>query len=196
MKKTLLALAVACAAQAFAAQASATTLTFDSLAQAGEDVVDIGSSYTESGFVLSASAAVFSVWGTDSIFYTGSTALMNNSDSGYTTLFQVANNAFTLQSMDLAVMFPGVTEDGTDITFGGMKTDGTLVTQTFHVTDGAPQTFTFSGFTNLAYVGWTNDAMYHQFDNINVAAVPEPETYAMFLAGLGLMGFMGRRRTK
>lgn len=29
-----------------------------------------------------------------------------------------------------------------------------------------------------------------------VAAVPEPETYAMFLAGVGLMGFIGRRRIK
>ncbi len=29
-----------------------------------------------------------------------------------------------------------------------------------------------------------------------VSAVPEPETYAMFLAGLGLMGFMARRRSK
>ena len=28
----------------------------------------------------------------------------------------------------------------------------------------------------------------------NVTLVPEPETYAMFLAGLGLMGFMARRR--
>ena len=28
----------------------------------------------------------------------------------------------------------------------------------------------------------------------NVAAVPEPETYAMLLAGLGVMGFMSRRR--
>jgi len=27
-----------------------------------------------------------------------------------------------------------------------------------------------------------------------VAAVPEPETYAMFLAGLGLMGFVARRK--
>jgi hypothetical protein len=27
-----------------------------------------------------------------------------------------------------------------------------------------------------------------------VAAVPEPESYAMFLAGLGLMGFIARRR--
>jgi len=29
-----------------------------------------------------------------------------------------------------------------------------------------------------------------------VTAVPEPETYGMMLAGLGLMGFMARRRTK
>ena len=29
-----------------------------------------------------------------------------------------------------------------------------------------------------------------------VAAVPEPETYAMMLAGLGLMGWMARRRKK
>jgi len=27
-----------------------------------------------------------------------------------------------------------------------------------------------------------------------VAAVPEPETYAMMLAGLGLLGYMARRR--
>ncbi|WP_229207642.1 MULTISPECIES: collagen-binding domain-containing protein [unclassified Duganella] len=29
-----------------------------------------------------------------------------------------------------------------------------------------------------------------------IAAVPEPETYAMLLAGLGIVGFMGRRRQK
>ena len=27
-----------------------------------------------------------------------------------------------------------------------------------------------------------------------VAAIPEPETYTMLLAGLGLLGFMARRR--
>lgn len=30
----------------------------------------------------------------------------------------------------------------------------------------------------------------------DVAPIPEPETYAMFLAGLGLMGFMARRKQK
>jgi hypothetical protein len=29
---------------------------------------------------------------------------------------------------------------------------------------------------------------------IAIATIPEPETYALFLAGLGLVGFMTRRR--
>ena len=35
----------------------------------------------------------------------------------------------------------------------------------------------------------------HQ-DQLYVAAIPEPETYAMLLAGLGLMGFVARRRQR
>ena len=34
-----------------------------------------------------------------------------------------------------------------------------------------------------------------QSANVNIAAVPEPETYAMLLAGLGLVGTMVRRRS-
>ena len=30
--------------------------------------------------------------------------------------------------------------------------------------------------------------------NFNAAPIPEPETYAMMLAGLGLTGFVARRR--
>lgn len=35
----------------------------------------------------------------------------------------------------------------------------------------------------------------YQF-SLNTAPVPEPETYAMMLSGLGLLGFIGRRRMK
>ena len=34
---------------------------------------------------------------------------------------------------------------------------------------------------------------YSELD-VRVAAIPEPETYAMLLAGLGLLGFAARRR--
>lgn len=33
-----------------------------------------------------------------------------------------------------------------------------------------------------------------QFGNISIAAIPEPQTYAMLLAGLSLLGFMARRK--
>ena len=34
----------------------------------------------------------------------------------------------------------------------------------------------------------------HATNSFNVTAVPEPETYAMMMAGLGVLGFLGRRR--
>jgi hypothetical protein len=33
-------------------------------------------------------------------------------------------------------------------------------------------------------------------DNVSVSAVPAPETYAMLLAGLGLVSFMARRKRR
>lgn len=44
-------------------------------------------------------------------------------------------------------------------------------------------------------VGFQNDPSFDSLDNFSVtAAIPEPETYAMLLAGLGLLGFAARRR--
>jgi hypothetical protein len=42
--------------------------------------------------------------------------------------------------------------------------------------------------------GLPGDDVYIDDNSRHVGAVPEPETYAMMLAGLGLMGFMARRR--
>lgn len=48
--------------------------------------------------------------------------------------------------------------------------------------------------TNWAQTSGNPTGLRVEFTSSSVAAVPEPETYAMLLAGLGLVGFMARRR--
>ncbi len=53
---------------------------------------------------------------------------------------------------------------------------------------------TYVGFEDL-FGGGDRDYNDHQFSFTNVSnPVPEPETYALMLAGLGVMGFVARRR--
>lgn len=61
--------------------------------------------------------------------------------------------------------------------------------------DLTPGTFSYSlaaGSYGLNFVGFGADpgAVYGG----NITAVPEPETYALMLAGLGIIGFIGARR--
>lgn len=59
----------------------------------------------------------------------------------------------------------------------------------------------YTGLVNLAgtttlnfYANGTADTLGGSIDNVSVTAVPEPESLAMMLAGLGLMGTIARRR--
>ncbi|MBX3616406.1 FxDxF family PEP-CTERM protein [Nitrosomonas sp.] len=58
--------------------------------------------------------------------------------------------------------------------------------------DWLPNT-TLVSFEDLYNGPFDYNDLSFSFSN-TVAAVPEPETYAMFLAGLGLLGFLSRRR--
>ncbi len=58
---------------------------------------------------------------------------------------------------------------------------------------------TTSLFTNLESLtmridGYPNKTVYVAIDNLVLTPVPEPETYALLLAGLGLLTVIGRRR--
>jgi hypothetical protein len=84
-----------------------------------------------------------------------------------------------------------VSANGTDFTFLGMAQGG--IQTAFNLSD-----INFVG--NVSYVkvvGLDNSGASPGFDvvniqGLNVSAVPEPETYAMLLAGLGLLGWRMR----
>ena len=52
----------------------------------------------------------------------------------------------------------------------------------------------FNGPMVLTVMGTSNGGSYGGTFNLNLAPVPEPETYGMLLAGLGILGFLARRR--
>ncbi len=55
----------------------------------------------------------------------------------------------------------------------------------------------FAGYVPHLKVDWNGSANnYNLVSPDMVAAVPEPETYALMLAGLGLVGWVASRRRK
>jgi hypothetical protein len=61
-------------------------------------------------------------------------------------------------------------------------------TFTLNFTPGSNGSYSFS------YLNAGGDNFGALLDNVSVSAIPEPEIYAMLLAGLSLIGFMARRR--
>jgi hypothetical protein len=57
---------------------------------------------------------------------------------------------------------------------------------------------TFSGDSQAAVTGlrFNSTGNAFEFDNLAVAAVPEPATWAMMIGGFGLIGFASRRRAR
>ena len=61
----------------------------------------------------------------------------------------------------------------------------------------AQATFSFvatEATSSLFFAGGYDSNHYIGLDNVSVTAVPEPETYAMMLAGLAAIGSIARRR--
>lgn len=156
----------------------------------------------------------------DSLYAAGGTitATFEGSDAGYDSLLGLV---VTSPSYTSPLIFPNhSTAAGTTYTFGSFAAGTPLDFQLHVVTTGdiwhtgpasnnsdgiihANVIFnwtspgrTFVGFEDLRG-GGDGDYNDHMFSFTNVApTVPEPETYAMLLAGLGLLGFMARRRNQ
>jgi len=87
-----------------------------------------------------------------------------------------------VDNVDLAAGTP-------DFSFNNAGTSGSNMGWTL-------QTFSFiagNATTSLQFKSLVTGAAGPALDNISVVAIPEPETYAMLLAGLCLVGFVARR---
>jgi PEP-CTERM motif len=79
-------------------------------------------------------------------------------------------------------------------TIHGFNGASEIYTQTFALTsDYQLYTFNFIGITDLTISNGITNILIDDI-TINATPVPEPETYAMLMAGLGLLGAVARRR--
>ncbi|MDD4881070.1 MAG: PEP-CTERM sorting domain-containing protein [Gallionellaceae bacterium] len=109
-----------------------------------------------------------------------------NIDASAVSFYDTA--AFTFMSADVT----RATSDGSVSFYGyrnGVQTESMVV----NATTSGPTLVNFN-WTNVDKVTFSSDGSDAVLDNITVSAVPEPETYAMLMAGLGMMGFVARRR--
>jgi len=101
-----------------------------------------------------------------------------------------------LMTFSLAGNHRGYGPDVVDVTFGS-----STATYTLYSDDPfAPYTLAFtagaSGPVSFSFHNQGGDNVGAILDNVSIAAVPEPETYAMLLGGLGVMGLIARRKAK
>jgi len=166
---------------------------------------DFGNPIFDSGFTFNTSAEG---WG---VFNGSGEACcnINGNPDGTRSLFADGGNASTVMSLTGGGAFDVFGFDGASYWFGASGTlnvignylAGGSISSSFAV-GSQWQTFALTGYTGLVSLTF-QDSQSGSFlvapgfgvDNIQlVAAIPEPETYAMLLAGLGLLGFAARRR--
>jgi hypothetical protein len=165
--------------------------------------------YHEDGYTLNAAlcqgskkdGCFASVQGFKSIDKPGA-ALFTQYESQKVTITKDDGGLFTLSSLDFAEYWEngGYQPFSINVAFSWVLANGTLGSENRSFsTDGiyVPTTFTFNNGALKSFSFTPVGAV--QFDNIVVnaaAAVPEPATWAMMIAGFGLVGGAMRRSSK
>ena len=188
-KKTLLAAALAFAG----AQAGATVWTLDNNSSNGTTE---GLTYTLTGDAATGSFNLFiegiNVAGVDTVG--GRTFLEDFSLSPPTGFTGAQLGGIT--AIDGGLDAGGCNGNGNFFCFDGVHqaVSGSTMSLDFTITASS-----FDGYVPHLKVDWDGSANNYDLVSVDMVGaptppVPEPETYAMLLAGLGAMGFVARRR--
>ncbi|MFA5083385.1 MAG: PEP-CTERM sorting domain-containing protein [Hydrogenophilaceae bacterium] len=188
-------------------QADASVIDFNSLATTTTNpFVTVAQPYVEDGFSLTTRSGVSFTYGGGTIYattdknanWTGSPGVYSGVVTGYGSAFLlegVDGGTFDLVSMDAASFYTGGA--GNYFSVYGYPAAGGYVNQNFTLDSSTNtlQTLIFNdSFKGLEKIIFSS--VYAQIDNINlhVSAVPLPPSIAMILPGLGLLGYVARRR--
>jgi hypothetical protein len=135
-----------------------------------------GPIYAEGDFVIvqgEGEPNPLSTFGTQHGLYPGSTALFNNTINGTITLYSLSTTEeyaepFNIHSIDLSNLNGG---GPATVHFTGKKASGGTVAQAFTLpgSGNGLHTFNFTGFHDLISLTWTQEAPFHQFDNLVVS---------------------------
>lgn len=193
-------------------QASAAVIDFNSLlTETTSPIITVARPYIEDGFKLTTVAGVSFTYGGEAIYattaantnWTGTPGVYSGTDAYYGSAFQlerVDGGTFDLVSMD-AASFWANNANAQNFNVYGYPEAGGYVYQNFTLDSSTTtlQTLTFNdSFKGLDKIIFSS--VYAQVDNINlhidseVSAVPLPPTLVLMLSGLGLLGFLGRRK--
>lgn len=186
--------------------AAALALTFSLSAQATLiDFEDIGNQLESGyltdpidGFVFNKTMYVINQDFYHAHFAYAGASIATNVDGGMGTLARVKGGTFSFESMWIqSDSHPG------NVTLVGFLNGQRVNSLSISDSDGQPSVNGFlkatANFAEIDYLEIIPSGKFFFIDNITVtsiSAVPEPETYAMMLSGLGLVGFVARRRSK
>ncbi len=197
------------------AAAATTVLDFDAARGRDGRTGYVYGAWQEDGYRVSANRCTsnntcFVTTGTTltSLDRTGA-ALTNMLGSAVTTVARIDGGAFFLDSLQMANNYGNFSGFGAktmtvDFTFNFVG--GTSKAVTYTLDNFAGQRLTVNNLTfaeaalaSFSFTPRANSSGFVQFDNIQLrdvaAAVPEPATWALMLAGFGLVGGAMRRRS-
>lgn len=113
-------------------------------------------------------------------------------------LTRMGDEYLAVDSMNLDFHSQTYTQGNAAAVPGAAFTDGTFLGLSFSVESSDPAFSLIPGFSNVAeaYFGYAPSVGNSGFGSVTytLVPVPEPKSYAMLLAGLGLIGFVVRRR--